>query len=123
MNKKLQITLFVIAAYLAISGALFMFAPRIAEMVLNSKLPDASLNILYGQLMLTFALTAVLAARGGAGTDKSSLVILVLTVGHVVVFGFQLASGMMNFAQAGPPLIINAIFTGLLFFFRRGVQG
>jgi hypothetical protein len=40
-----------------------------------------------------------------------------------VVFGYQLATGMLNFAQAGPPLIINAVFTVLLFLFRKDVQG
>jgi hypothetical protein len=75
--------------------------------------------MLYGQLSLTFAYTAFLAARGGEGASKLSRVILALTTGHVVVFGYQLLMGMLNFAQAGPPLIINAIFTVLLFFFRK----
>jgi hypothetical protein len=43
-------------------------------------------------------------------------------VGHVVIFGYQLGTGMLYFAQAGPPLIINAIFTVLLFIFRKDIQ-
>lgn len=119
MNKKLQVTLYVIAAYLTVFGILFLFLPSVAEKVLSNKLPDAALNMLYGQLSLTFAYVAFLAARGGDGADKLSRVILALTTGHVVVFGYQLMTGMLNFAQAGPPLIINAIFTALLFLFRR----
>jgi succinate-acetate transporter protein len=70
MNKKLQITLYVIAVYLTIFGILFLFAPRVAEMILSAKLPDAALNMLYGQLTLTFAFLAWLAARGGDGVSK-----------------------------------------------------
>lgn len=119
MNKKLQITLYVIAAYLTFFGILFMFLPRVAEKIMSTSLPDAALNMLYGQLTLTFAYTAFLAARGGEGASKLSRVILALTTGHVVVFGYQLMTGVLNFAQAGPPLIINAIFTVLLFMFRK----
>ncbi|MFZ1241824.1 MAG: hypothetical protein WAV79_16730 [Anaerolineae bacterium] len=119
MNKKLQITLYVVAAYLTVFGILFLFLPSVAEKVLSNKLPDAALNMLYGQLSLTFAYVAFLAARGGDGASKLSRVILALTMGHVVVFGYQLMTGMLNFAQAGPPLIVNAIFTVLLFLFRK----
>ncbi len=119
MSKKLQITLYVIAFYLTVFGVLFLFLPSVAEKVLSTSLPDTALNMLYGQLSLTFAYVAFLAARGGDGASKLARVILVLTTGHVVVFGFQLISGMLTFAQAGPPLIINTIFTILLFIFRK----
>ena len=121
MNKRLQITLYVIMAYLTVFGFLFLFLPSVAEKVLNNKLPDAALNMLYGQLTLTFAYVAFLAARGGDGLSKLSRVILALTTGHVVVFGYQLGVGVLNFSQAGPPLIFNAIFTVLLFLFRKDV--
>jgi hypothetical protein len=123
MNRKLQITLYVISLYLTVFGVLFLFLPRVAEKVLANSLPDAALNMLYGQLTLTFAYAAFLAARDGDGAGKLSRLILALTTGHVVVFGFQLATGMLNFAQAGPPLIVNAIFTVLLFMFRKGGEG
>ena len=122
MNKKLQITLYVIAAYLTVFGILFLFLPSVAEKVMSTNLPDAALNMLYGQLMLTFAYVAFLAVRGGDGVGKLSRVILVLTAGHIIVFGYQLGTGMLNFAQAGPPLIINAIFTALLFMFRKDIK-
>lgn len=117
MNKKLQVTLYVVAAYLAILGILFLFAPSVAETVMSTSLPDAALNMLYGQIVLTFAYAAFLAARSGERT--LSRVVLALTAGHVVVFGYQLVSGMLGFPQAGPPLIANLIFTVLLFLFRR----
>jgi hypothetical protein len=121
MSKRLQITLYVVTAYLTVFGILFIFLPRVAEIVLATSLPDAALNMLYGQLTLTFAYVAFLAARGDDGLSKLSRVILALTTGHVVVFVYQLATGMLNFAQAGPPLIINAIFTVLLFLFRKDI--
>ncbi|MCC6298768.1 MAG: hypothetical protein IT314_05690 [Anaerolineales bacterium] len=122
MSKRLQVTLYVVAAYLTVFGILFIFMPSVAEKVLNNALPDKALNMLYGQLSLTFAYTAFLAARGGDGLSKLSRVILALTTGHVIVFAYQLATGMLNFAQAGPPLIINAIFTALLFLFRKDIS-
>ena len=122
MSKRLQITLYVIAVYLTVFGILFVFLPSVAEKVLNNKLPDAALNMLYGQLSLTFAYVAFLAARGGDGLSKLSRVILALTTGHIVVFGYQLLTGVLNFSQAGPPLIINAIFTVLLFLFRKDIK-
>jgi hypothetical protein len=33
MTRKLQITLYIIAAYLAVFGILFLFAPRVAEQI------------------------------------------------------------------------------------------
>lgn len=119
MSKRLQITLYVIAVYLTVFGILFIFLPSVAEKVLSNNLPDKALNMLYGQLTLTFAYVAFLAARGGDGESKLARITLVLTTGHVVVFGHQLLTGVLNFAQAGPPLIINAIFTVLLFLFRK----
>ena len=122
MSKRLQITLYVIAAYLTVFGILFLILPSVAEKIMSTSLPDAALNMLYGQLTLTFAYAAFLATRGGDGAGKMSRVILALTTGHVVVFGYQLMTGVLNFAQAGPPLIINAIFTVLLFLFRKDIK-
>jgi hypothetical protein len=118
----LQVTLYVIAAYLTVFGILFMFLPSIAEKVLSNSLPDAALNMLYGQLTLTFAYVAFLAARDGDGSSKLSGVLLALTAGHILVFGYQLMTGMLNFAQGGPPLIINAIFTVSLLLFRKDIS-
>lgn len=122
MSKKLQTVLYVIMAWLAILGILFLFFPSIAEKVMSASLPDKVLNMLYGQVALTLAFVTFLAARGGDGLRKLSLVILVLCIGHVIIFGYQLISGMSGFASAGVPLIINAIFSILLIIFRRDLK-
>ena len=41
MSRRLQITLYVIAAYLASFGVLFVFAPSVFERVTQTPLPDA----------------------------------------------------------------------------------
>jgi hypothetical protein len=63
MSRRLQITLHVIAAYLASFGILFVFAPSVFERVTETPLPDATLTLLYGQYTLTFAFVAFMAAR------------------------------------------------------------
>jgi CHASE2 domain-containing sensor protein len=119
MTRKLQITLYVTAAYLALFGILFLFAPGVAEQITKTKLPNATLNFLYGQKSLTFAYVAFIAARENKAGSKLSLTILIVTAGHVVVFGYLLMTGMQNFPQIGPPLIVNFILTVLLFLFRK----
>jgi hypothetical protein len=49
MSRRLQSTLYVIAAYLASFGILFVFAPSVFERVTQTPLPDAKLTLLYGQ--------------------------------------------------------------------------
>ena len=122
MSKRLRITLYVIMVWLGFLGLLFLFVPSVAEKVMSASLPDKVLNMLYGQLLLTFAYVAYLAARGGDGLSKLSLVILILAVGHVIIFGFQLIAGMSSFASAGVPLIVNLIFAVLLYIFRKDIK-
>lgn len=122
MSKRLRIVLYVVAVWMAVTGVLFLLLPKVAEMMFGAPLPDRALNMLYGQVVLTFAFTAFLAGRGGEGLSKLSLVILVLTVGHVFVFGFQLLTGVSGFMSAGIPLIVNAIFSILLFLFRKDIK-
>lgn len=119
MNKRLQILLYVVTIYLTVFGILFLFVPRVAEQVMQTSLPDSTLNILYGQIMLTFAYVGFMAARSEQGAGELSRAILALTVGHVIVFGYLLMSGMQGFAQVGPPLIINGVFAILLYMFRK----
>lgn len=118
MTQKLRILLYVMMAYLTIFGILFIFLPSVAEKVLSTSLPDRPLSMLYGQLTLTFAFIAYLASQGGNGLSKLISALLVMTAGHVIIFAFLLATGGLAFAAAGPPLIINLIFTALLFVFR-----
>jgi hypothetical protein len=54
MTRKLQITLYLIAAYLAAFGILFLVAPGIAERITGST-HDPTLSLLYGQYTLTIA--------------------------------------------------------------------
>ncbi len=118
MTKRLQILLWVITAYLAAFGALFLFAPGVAEQFTKTT-HDPSLNLLYGQYALTFAFVSFLAAQEKQAASRLSLVVLLLTAGHVVVFGYLLLAGMQAFAQAGPPIIVNAVLFVLLFWFRK----
>jgi len=119
MTRRLQVTLYVVAAYLAIFGILFLFAPSVFEQITQSKLADPKLTLLYGQYTLTFAVVAFMAAREKEAATKLSLTILILTGGNVLMFGYLLVSGMERFSQAGPPAIVNFILTVLLFLFRR----
>jgi hypothetical protein len=123
LNQGLKYTLYGIAVTDLILGALFLFAPSAAEKMMGSSFPDKSLNMLYGQVLLTFSYLAFLAARGGDGLGKLSRIALVLVLGHVLVFAYQLISGLSTFAQVGTPLIVNTIFTVLLFIFRRDMKG
>ena len=122
MNKGLKITLWILTAWLTIIGAMFLFFPNVARMIMASDLPDAGLNMLYGQVALTFAYLAFIAARGGDGLKKLTRLLLTLVVGHVLVFSYQLITGIATFAQVGVALVVNAIFTTLLIIFRRDLE-
>jgi hypothetical protein len=119
MTRKLRVTLYVVAAYLAVFGVLFLFAPRVFEQITQSKLPDPELTLLYGQYTLTFAVVAFMAAREKEAATKLSLAVLILTGGNALIFGYLLLSRMARFSQAGPPLIVNFVLAALLFLFRR----
>ena len=115
----MQITLYIFAAYMAVFGMLFLFVPGFAEQITHTTPPNPMLNLLYGQYTVTFAYVAYMAARENKADSKLSLTILILTTGHVLVFGYLLLTGLRGFSEAGPPLIVNLIFTGLLFLFRK----
>src|SRR5262249_11358053 len=119
MTRKLQITLYFVAAYLAVFGILFVFAPSVFERITQTSLPDAKLTLLYGIYTLIFLFVALMAVREREAAAKLSLTILLVTAGNAVVFGYQLFTGTEGFAQAGPPLIVNSVLTVLLFLFRR----
>jgi hypothetical protein len=118
MTKKLRIKLYLVTAYLAVFGVLFLLAPSVASRLTHT-MHDPTLDLLYGQYTLTFAFVAFMAARASQAASKLSLAILVLTAGHVVVFGYLVLSGIQGFAQAGPPLVANSVLTVLLFLFRK----
>jgi hypothetical protein len=117
MDRKLKILLYALTAYLTVIGMMFLFAPSaFAAMIKVAEMPDKVLNILYGQLVLTFAYVGYMAAT--SGEQRLSRALLALTLGHVVVFGYLLGSAMQTFEQVGPPLIINAVFSFLLMLWR-----
>src|SRR5262245_14936912 len=119
MNRQLQLTLYITAAYLAIFGIVFVFAPGVFERITQTTLPDAKLTLLYGVYTLIFAFVAFMAAREKQAASKLSLTILLVTAGNALVFGFLLATGSDGFAQDGPPLIVNSLLTVLVFLFRK----
>ncbi len=117
--NKLRFTLLALAVYMTVVGGLFLFAPRVAEAAFQTSLPDAALTPLYGQMMLVVALMAYLVSTD---TEKYAGLIwgfLFAEAGHVLIFGYQLITGIATFAQVGPPMIIAAIFLVLLFIFSR----
>src|SRR5262245_18650834 len=118
MTRKLQITLYVVAAYLAVFGILFVFAPGVFERITQTTLTDAKLTLLYGVHSLIFALVAFMAAREKEAANKLSLTILLVTAGNAVAFGYLLLT-REPFSQVGPPLIVNSVLTALLILFRR----
>jgi hypothetical protein len=118
MTRKLQITFYLIATYLASFGILFLVAPSIAEQITRTT-HDPTLTLLYGQYTLTFAYVSFMAARENDPASKLSRTILIVTAGHVVVFGYLLVAGMQAVSQAGPPLVVNSILMILLFVLTR----
>ncbi|HOQ69563.1 MAG TPA: hypothetical protein PKZ26_01550 [Anaerolineaceae bacterium] len=117
--KALRITLLVFTIYTAIIGILFLFAPRIAETAFQTRLPDAALTMLYGQVVLVLALAAWLIRSDAAALRKMVWALVFAEVGHVVVFLWQLMNGISTFAQVGPPMIIAAVFAVLFVVFNR----
>jgi cell shape-determining protein MreD len=82
---------------------LFVFAPGVFEQITQSTLSDAKLTLLYGQYTLIFAYVAFMAAREQDATSKLTLTILIVTAGHVVVFGYLLMTGRKAFLKSARP--------------------
>jgi hypothetical protein len=78
LTKKLQITLYFVAAYLTLFGAMCLFARSVAERITQTT-HDATVGVLYGQYTMTFAFVAFMAARERQPKSQLSLAILVLT--------------------------------------------
>ena len=118
MNSRLRTTMWVITVYLAVIGALFAFAPGTARSVFSIELSDEALTLLYGQVVLSVAFMAYLVATN-ENLAKMTTGFLVLFGGHVLVFGYQLATNVQTFAQVGPPLMLSVVFSVMLFLFRK----
>ena len=117
--KGLRYVLLALTVYLTVIGGLFLFAPGAAEAAFQTSLPDAALTPLYGQVVLTLALMAYLVSTDAAKYTKLVWAFVFAEAGHVLIFGWQLMSGIATFAQVGPPLIIAVIFLVLLVAFNR----
>ena len=117
--KGLRYVLLALAFYMTVVGGLFLFAPTVAEAAFQTSLPDAALTPLYGPVVLVLALTAYLVSTDAAKYAKLVWAFIFAEAGHVLIFGWQLMSGIATFAQVGPPLIIAVIFLILLFVFNR----
>lgn len=115
--KRLRVTLYVQAVYLTILGLLFLFLPRVAEAAFNTTLSDPALTPIYGQVVLTVALIAYLAASDIEKHLKIIWGFIFEQIGHILVFGYLILSGIQTFAQVGPPLIIAVIFLILFWVF------
>lgn len=117
--KSLKITMYVIVAYLTIIGALYLFFPGTAEKAFQITLSDRGTAMLHGFGNLIMAVLIYTTVANLDTYDKLVRVYQVFAFGETLIFAYQLISGMYTFAEVGPPTIIWAIFTVLLFVFGR----
>ena len=117
--KGLRYVLLALAVYMTVVGGLFLFAPSVAEAAFQMSLTDPALTPLYGQVVLVLALMAYLVSTDAAKYAKPVWAFVFAEAGHILIFGWQLMSGIATFAQVGPPLIIAVIFLILLVAFNR----
>lgn len=117
--KGLRYVLLALAVYMVVVGGLFLFAPRVAEAAFQMSLTDPALTPLYGQVVLVIALMAYLVSTDAAKYAKLVWAFVFAEAGHILIFGWQLMSGIASFAQVGPPLIIAVVFLVLLVMFNR----
>lgn len=117
--KGLRIVLFVLAVYIMILGLMFLFTPAVAETAFKMSLTDPALTLDYGQVLLVVALMAFLVASDMEKHIKLVWAFIFGQIGHILVFGTQLGTGIATFAQVGPPLIVAIVFLVLLVVFYR----
>ena len=117
--KSLKITMYIITAYLTIIGALYLFFPGTAENAFQVTLSDRGTAMLhgFGNLIMAFLIYTTAANLDVYG--KLVRVYQVFALGETLIFVYQLISGIHTIAEVGPPTVIWAIFTVLLFAFGR----
>ena len=121
--KGLRIVLLAQAVYVAILGIMFLFAPSAAEGAFQISLPDPALTPLYGQVVLIIALMAYLVATDVEKHIKMVWAFIFEQIGHILVFGYQVGTGIATFASVGPPLVIAVIFLVLfVVFYRKAIS-
>ena len=119
--KSLKITMYVIIAYLTIIGALYLFFPETAETAFKVTLPDRGTAMLHGFGNLIMAYLAYTITTNLDTYGKLVRIYQAFTLGETLIFVYQLISGMHTFAEVGPPTIIWAVFTVLMFVFGRNI--
>jgi len=117
--KSLKITMYVVTAYLTIIGAFYLFFPGTAETAFKITLSDRSTAMLHGFGNLIMAYLIYTTATNLDTYRKLVPAFQAFAAGETLIFVYQLTSGMHSFAEVGPPTIIWAIFTVLLFIFGR----
>lgn len=117
--KALKIMMYVVVAYLTLIGALYLFFPGIAENAFGVTLSDRGTAMLHGFGNLVMAYLIYLTASNLETYRKLVAVFQFLAAGEALIFAYQWLSGMYTFAQVGPPMVIWAVFTILLFVFGR----
>ena len=117
--KAIKIMMYVVMAYLTLIGVLYLFFPGIAENAFGVTLSDRGTAMLHGFGNLVMAYLIYLTASNLETYRKLVAVFQFLAAGEALIFAYQWLSGMYTFAQVGPPMVIWAVFTILLFVFGR----
>jgi hypothetical protein len=119
LMKALKTTMYIMVAYLTIIGVMYLLLPGTFETALKVSLPDRGTAMLHGFGNLIMAFLIYTTASNLEVYGKLVRVFQVFALGETLIFIYQLISGMNTFAEVGPPTIIWAIFTVLLFVFGR----
>jgi hypothetical protein len=98
VTKKLRVTLYLVAAYLAMFGVLFLLAPSVASRLTHTT-HDPTLGLLYGQYTLTFALVAFMAARASQAASALSLTRVLFALVQAVRLKAAVRSGIFAHAH------------------------
>lgn len=117
--KALKIMLYVVAAYLTVVGSLYLFFPGTAENAFGITLSDRSTAMLHGFGNLVMAFLMHMTASNLDAYRKLVTVFQAFAAGESLIFAFQWLSGMQTLAQVGPPMVIWAAITAILFLLGR----
>ena len=117
--KGLRIVYWVEAIYLTILGIMFMFLPSVAESIFQTELSDPIITPLFGQTLITLAITCYLIAINVEKFAKLTWALIFENAGHIVVFVYVLVAGIAGFATVGPPMIMSLILMVLFFAYYR----
>ena len=117
--KGLRIVYWVEAIYLTILGIIFWFLPSLAETIFQTALKDPILTPLFGQVLLTLAITCYIIATNVEKFAQITWALIFENAGHIVIFAYLLATGTAGFITVGPPLIMSVILLVLFYVYYR----